>query len=654
MPSLWQSGVDGQYEHPGVVLSDELFDSALRMISCSEPNPFHVQQELQPAEIQHHPTSHVHDGGGRAVFDMSSAHQGFPAAQYYGGEMNAGDNDNHDGDDGVGGGRVRGGGGGGGGGGSVAMKRPRVNVNQAEVQKRYRERKKLKMAELEKTVDDLRAKVQELEREKQQREMQNMQQQQTFKNKLMEQKLASLQSLQRLQQEQQMLTQTQTQTQKGRGDKNVSGNPGTPPSDADADDMLVLKRASGGKADSYGVAASPDPGSSSDDGGKRSEASRDDHYLIAAGEAAVAVAASAAAAAAMHDEAETNVHQRRLGSVLNRDFTVITGAPGGTVGLPVPPPTAEINTKDVANILAAAPSKFEDGGSDDDCAMQVLMASLEIGVTIKKEEEAAAEAAEEEEKEEEEEKKRRFKSYVEAELWFGGVQDMYDLNVEKIRMMLNVGASDGDLRVAISDLNCIVNDARNSHPDLALVTTAQASIQSMTDRGIPIMDCCPTSCLLMSKSVVDATLMQSDWPAVVEKIEQNVPPMDIDLVIEWSDGYFAKLMDVYNNRGSLLTRFKEAQLPPGASANEDNIYGVSTSELIARKGVAAEMSRALLLNMQQELSLHAEGCRELFTEKLSPRTAAAIIVHSQPHVPDPLSMAFEFKKRREARSGDKV
>jgi hypothetical protein len=35
---------------------------------------------------------------------------------------------------------------------------------------------------------------------------------------------------------------------------------------------------------------------------------------------------------------------------------------------------------------------------------------------------------------------------------------------------------------------------------------------------------------------------------------------------------------------------------------------------------------------------------------LSPRTAAAMIVHSHPHVPDPLSMALEFKKRREARA----
>ncbi len=56
-------------------------------------------------------------------------------------------------------------------------------------------------------------------------------------------------------------------------------------------------------------------------------------------------------------------------------------------------------------------------------------------------------------------------------------------------------------------------------PALALVTTAQASIQTMTDRGIPIMQCCPTSSLLMSKSIVDASLMRSDWPTVAGAVQ---------------------------------------------------------------------------------------------------------------------------------------
>ena len=72
----------------------------------------------------------------------------------------------------------------------------------------------------------------------------------------------------------------------------------------------------------------------------------------------------------------------------------------------------------------------------------------------------------------------------------------------------------------------------------------------------------------MSKSVVDATLMRSDWPAVVAAIEQHVIPADIARVIEWSDGYLKQIMDVYEDRKAIHDKFKSAQLPPGASENK--------------------------------------------------------------------------------------
>jgi hypothetical protein len=69
----------------------------------------------------------------------------------------------------------------------------------------------------------------------------------------------------------------------------------------------------------------------------------------------------------------------------------------------------------------------------------------------------------------------------------------------------------------------------------------------------------------MSKSVVDATLMRSDWPAVVAAIEQQVIPADIARVI---DGYLKRIMDVYEDRKAIHDKFKSAQLPPGASENK--------------------------------------------------------------------------------------
>jgi hypothetical protein len=92
-------------------------------------------------------------------------------------------------------------------------------------------------------------------------------------------------------------------------------------------------------------------------------------------------------------------------------------------------------------------------GSEDDDAQ------------IKRRDQVQGEEEEEEEDAGAGNSRKKFRSYVEAELWFGGVQDMYDLNVEKIIIMLDVGASDGDIRAAMSDLNGIVSDARKHHPD---------------------------------------------------------------------------------------------------------------------------------------------------------------------------------------------
>jgi hypothetical protein len=482
-------------------------------------------------------------------------------------------------------------------------KRPRVNANQSEVQKRYRERKKNKMAELESTVEELRSKVLELEQEKQRHKLHQLQQQELFSQKL-------------LQQKEYMMMQA-AQLRREQSNPNASGGnsrgPKTPPLDAfDRQQDNIGGDCERGEVDSAAACNT-----------SRSAP-------VGEGDSAIVPAAAAGAGAQPRSRDE-----RSVGSVLHRDFAVIGRGSRDVPAFPA------MKVEDVADILTAAQSlsprvKSEDP-TPDSCEMQVLMASLEISAKINRGDEIDLKAS-------------KFKSYAEVELWYGGVRDLHNLSVENISMMLAVGASDGDLRAAIAELNDIGNDARKLHPNLAMVTTAQAGIQSMAERGLPVLECCPTSCSLMLKSLVDATLMQSDWPAVVERIEQHVPPADITRVIEWSDAYFQKLLDLYMERNKLMLRFRRMQLPPGA--NVSSVYNVSSSDLIARKGTSevAQLSRALLVSMQQELVLHAQGCRELFTETLLPRTAASMIVYSHPHVPDPLSMAFEFKKRRETKA----
>jgi phosphoketolase len=97
-----------------------------------------------------------------------------------------------------------------------------VNANQSEVQKRYRERKKNKMAELESTVEELRSKVLELEQEKQRHKLHQLQQQELFSQKL-------------LQQKEYMMMQA-AQLRREQSNPNASGGnsrgPKTPPLDA--------------------------------------------------------------------------------------------------------------------------------------------------------------------------------------------------------------------------------------------------------------------------------------------------------------------------------------------------------------------------------------------------------------------------------------
>ena len=49
------------------------------------------------------------------------------------------------------------------------------------------------------------------------------------------------------------------------------------------------------------------------------------------------------------------------------------------------------------------------------------------------------------------------------------------------------------------------------------------------NKGIPVGNC-KLACMWMSKSLVDSKLMESNWPAVVDRIERHVPPADIDKV----------------------------------------------------------------------------------------------------------------------------
>jgi hypothetical protein len=223
--------------------------------------------------------------------------------------------------------------------------------------------------------------------------------------------------------------------------------PNTPPSDADDQQEYVtnqknlgplltkqLSGASGGSDGASGHKRSEGSGHDGASGHKRSEGSGHNnvtHAAIGGGDSAevatMAVGSRQARASRTGGGESGAGAATRLGSVLHRDFTTIGGGGGGGGDLPQ---QAAIDVDDLASILAAAqqsprsPLKLEDAGSDA-CEMQVLLASLEIGTLIKKERGGGGDGVEKKE----ESAPLKFKSYVEAELWFGGVQvGLYKLN----------------------------------------------------------------------------------------------------------------------------------------------------------------------------------------------------------------------------------
>ena len=78
-----------------------------------------------------------------------------------------------------------------------------------------------------------------------------------------------------------------------------------------------------------------------------------------------------------------------------------------------------------------------------------------------------------------------FRSFAEVELWFGSMQDAYNLTVEKLSAQLRLGVADEEIRETIGEVNTLFADARNSRPTLSAVTASQSTIQRLQDASGP-------------------------------------------------------------------------------------------------------------------------------------------------------------------------
>ena len=243
----------------------------------------------------------------------------------------------------------------------------------------------------------------------------------------------------------------------------------------------------------------------------------------------------------------------------------------------------------------------------------------------------------------------KFKNYTEAEIWWGGVNEVYSKFVRVMRELMDAGAKDDDLRVVIDSMYDVVSVARESRSDLAVVSTITRinfnMQQQMASEGKVMTDECRTACALLSKSVVDSRMQSQNTAAVVAKLEHELPPKDLRIIVDWYDAYMAELMKVGMCRFEMIVKYERTKL----TKDVDVLYGIPISEVTKEEGPYAEDGKKIVESLQKEMIMYKNGIRDLL-QKLPVRSAAQLYLSAYPSAPDPITLAFELKKKLEPKS----
>ena len=243
----------------------------------------------------------------------------------------------------------------------------------------------------------------------------------------------------------------------------------------------------------------------------------------------------------------------------------------------------------------------------------------------------------------------KFKNYTEAEIWWGGVNEVYSKFVRVMRELMDAGAKDDDLRVVIDSMYDVVSVARESRSDLAVVSIITRinfnMQQQMASEGKVLTDACRTACALLSKSVVDSRMQSQNTAAVVAKLEHELPPKDLRIIVDWYDAYMAELMKIGMCRFETIVKYERTKL----TKDVDVLYGIPISEVTKEEGPYAEDAKKIVESLQKEMIMYKNGIRDLL-QKLPVRSAAQLYLSAYPSAPDPITLAFELKKKLEPKS----
>ena len=130
-----------------------------------------------------------------------------------------------------------------------------------------------------------------------------------------------------------------------------------------------------------------------------------------------------------------------------------------------------------------------------------------------------------------------FRSFAEVELWFGSMQDAYNLTVEKLSAQLRLGVADEEIRETIGEVNTLFADARNSRPTLSAVTASQSTIQMLQEASgnEDVMSSAVRPAQSWPSPSSTESSWRGDWPKIVKSVIAELPPKDIEAIIKWGE-----------------------------------------------------------------------------------------------------------------------
>ena len=133
---------------------------------------------------------------------------------------------------------------------------------------------------------------------------------------------------------------------------------------------------------------------------------------------------------------------------------------------------------------------------------------------------------------------------------------------------------------AIDAISNVVSVARESRSELAVISTMTRSAENMekdlASKGLDLRAACRTSCALLAKSVVDASMQSQNTQEVLTKLQNELPPKDLEIIVDWFESYTEEFQRIGMVRYSMIQKYEHTKLTADVP---HTVYGIEIIRL---------------------------------------------------------------------------